>query len=189
MEDQRYQKGKIYRITDIGYNKCYIGSTIELLSKRMGKHRSKYKSYLQGKYEFNTSFNIFEEYGVEFCKIELIELYPCNSKAELEAREGYYIRSEDCVNTRIEGRTNKERHHDFKYNHKQYKIDNHEHIRQTAVAYYENNKEQMAVKHKHYKIDNQEHIAEKQKDYYENNKESINARRREQRKSKNYKPG
>ena len=30
----RYENGKIYKITDVGYNKCYIGSTCESLSKK-----------------------------------------------------------------------------------------------------------------------------------------------------------
>ena len=40
MENNRYQNGKIYKFVDNGYNKCYIGSTIEALSVRMAKHRS-----------------------------------------------------------------------------------------------------------------------------------------------------
>ena len=41
----RYENGKIYKITDVGYNKCYIGSTCENLSKRMERHRKQYKEY------------------------------------------------------------------------------------------------------------------------------------------------
>ena len=37
----KYQNGKIYKITDIAYNKCYIGSTTEGLSLRMARHRQK----------------------------------------------------------------------------------------------------------------------------------------------------
>ena len=37
----RYEKGKNYQIVDVGFNKCYIGSTCESLSKRMERHRSK----------------------------------------------------------------------------------------------------------------------------------------------------
>ena len=31
----RYENGKIYKITDTGYNKAYVGSTCESLSKRI----------------------------------------------------------------------------------------------------------------------------------------------------------
>ena len=39
----RYEKGQIYKIVDIGQTKMYIGSTTEPLSKRMERHRSDYK--------------------------------------------------------------------------------------------------------------------------------------------------
>ena len=42
----RYENGKIYKIVDVGYNKCYIGSTCESLSKRMERHRKQYKEYI-----------------------------------------------------------------------------------------------------------------------------------------------
>ena len=45
---------------------------------------------------------------MEDCKIELIELCPCNSKEELLRREGDIIQSIPCVNKQIAGRTRKE---------------------------------------------------------------------------------
>ena len=89
---EKYKNGKIYKITDIGYNKCYIGSTTEkTLKQRLARHNSNYKQYKNGTSHFLSSFTLFEEYGFENCKIELIEKYPCNSKDELVAREGHYI--------------------------------------------------------------------------------------------------
>ena len=44
----KYQNGKIYKIVDVGYNKCYIGSTCEALSQRMARHRSNYKKVFAG---------------------------------------------------------------------------------------------------------------------------------------------
>ena len=40
----KYHNGKIYKVVDVGYNKCYIGSTTESLSQRMARHRSAYKN-------------------------------------------------------------------------------------------------------------------------------------------------
>ena len=97
MDTNRYQNGKIYKITDVGYNNCYIGSTTESLSQRMARHRKAYQSYTEGRSNL-TVFQIFHEYGRENCKIEWIENYPCNCKKELEAREGYHIRNTNCVN-------------------------------------------------------------------------------------------
>ena len=45
MNNNKYHNGKIYKIIDIEYNKCYIGSTIEDLNKRMAKHRNFYKKH------------------------------------------------------------------------------------------------------------------------------------------------
>jgi hypothetical protein len=42
-----YGKGQIYEITDIGMNKCYIGSTTQPLSVRMAAHRKYYKHYFK----------------------------------------------------------------------------------------------------------------------------------------------
>jgi len=70
----RYENGKIYKIVDVGYNKCYIGSTCESLSKRMERHRKQYKEYSKGKTrKKTTAVDIFNEFGIENCKIELIE--------------------------------------------------------------------------------------------------------------------
>ena len=42
MDSSKYQNGKIYKITDIGYSKCYIGSTCESLSNsRMSQDTGK----------------------------------------------------------------------------------------------------------------------------------------------------
>ena len=46
--DNKYNMCKIYKITDLGYNKCYIGSTTEPLCSRMAKHRYTYKKCCNG---------------------------------------------------------------------------------------------------------------------------------------------
>ena len=93
---------------DIGYNKCYVGSTCSSLDLRMEKHISKYKQFIKGKIKDKVSiYNFFNEYGVENCKIELIEYYPCDTRFELRLREGKHIKHNECVNTCIAGRTRK----------------------------------------------------------------------------------
>jgi hypothetical protein len=114
-----YSNGRIYfvePICDHEENEVYYGSTLQKLCKRMDKHRSDYKQCKNGKKNKIMCFELFEKYGVESCKIFLVELYPCKSREELEAREGYYIRNYDCVNKRIPGRTRKEYHFDKKIN-------------------------------------------------------------------------
>ena len=134
MTDNKYANGKIYKITDIGYHKCYIGSTVQPLCKRMASHRTKFKLFLSGKMHFTTSFGLFEEYGVENCKIELIEVAPCGSNEQLLQREGYFIRQLDCVNKQVPDRTKKECNRD-------YYLKNKEEINKQKKQYYETNKE------------------------------------------------
>ena len=67
----RYDNGKIYKITDVGYNKCmYIGSACESSSKKMERHRTQYNHYIKGKMKKKTTaIDIFNEFGIENCKI------------------------------------------------------------------------------------------------------------------------
>jgi hypothetical protein len=52
-----YQNGKIYKI--VSGDLIYIGSTCEpTLARRLAKHKINYKSYLNCKYHFTTSFNV-----------------------------------------------------------------------------------------------------------------------------------
>ena len=128
----RYQNGQIYKIVDVGYNKCFLGSTTETLSQRMARHRRCYKKYLNGTYGRMTSFALFKEFGVENCKIVWIEDYPCNSKKELEAREGEHQQKTHCVNKRMEGRTMK-----------QWTEDNKEYLQNYRKNKYERTKEEL----------------------------------------------
>ena len=50
---------------------------------------------------------LFDEFGVEYCKIEVIENYPRDRKHELLRREGHYIQQLGCVNRVQVGRTRK----------------------------------------------------------------------------------
>lgn len=91
-----YQLGKIYKIIELSTNECYIGSTCEpTLARRLAKHVANYKSYLNGKSGYLTSYKIIANGNYD---IILLEKYPCNSKDELHARESHYSRTIECVN-------------------------------------------------------------------------------------------
>ena len=75
--------------------------------------------------------------------IELFEKFPCNSKEELNKREGEIIREIGTVNKQIAGRTKKE--------------------------YYEDNKDKMKQHYKEYQEKNKDTIAEKNKKYRQDN--------------------
>ena len=112
-----YANGRIYKIEPIcehDENEVYYGSTCQILCKRMDGHRNNYRSWKNGKTDKINSFDLYEKYGVENCKIYLVELYPCETKEELFAREGYYIKNNKCVNKNVAGRTRKEHQEDNK---------------------------------------------------------------------------
>ena len=133
-----YQNGKIYMIWC--EDDKYYGSTTQTLSKRMVGHRTHYKS----KNGYCSSFIIFEKYGIENCKIELVELFSCNSSDELRAKEGFYIRNNKCVNKIISDRT--------------------------LVEWLEDNKEKRAEWFKKNYEKNKEQIKEQTKEFYQKNK-------------------
>ena len=154
----KYENGRIYKIVDNAYTKCYVGSTCESLCKRFARHRQHYNAYTNGKRTtLTTSFLLFEEFGIENCKIELIEHFPCSNGEELRKKEGFYIREMDCVNKVVAGRTTKE------YNQEYFKK-NHDKVLQTCKEYRDNNKEKEQLRHQ-------------QK--YQRYKEKQNARRKE----------
>jgi hypothetical protein len=120
-----YNNGKIYKIEDLNGEMCYIGSTTkDRLCQRMVDHRTKYHCWRTGKTNKCTVFDIFDTYGIDNCRIVLLETYPCNNRDELTAKEGEYILATKCINKRIEGRS-----------HKQYLIDNDLKIKAVQALY------------------------------------------------------
>lgn len=134
-------KGSIYAIRSHQTPNIYIGSTIQKLCCRIASHRADFKKRINKKY----SCSSFEILKYDDAYIELIEIFEFNEKTELFAREGYYIRTMECVNKNIPNRTDKE-----------WRIEN---------------KEQIDIYLKQYYNDNKKKILEQQKEYYKNNKE------------------
>jgi hypothetical protein len=64
-----------------------------------------YDSWKRGMIDLTAAYLIFDEYGVKNCQIALLELYPCNSKDELESRKVFYIKLMGCINKAIPNRT------------------------------------------------------------------------------------
>ena len=149
--NNKYQNAKIYKLVDIGYNKCYIGSTCNKLSSRMAKHRMKYRLHKSNaKYQYYTSFILFDEFGVENVKIELLEDYPCDNRENLLKREGEYIRSIECVNKKILTRTKAEYNAMYAIENKdrilKYRIEHKEEKKQTDKLYRDAHKDELNQK-------------------------------------------
>jgi len=156
-----YELGKIYKIVDNSNGNIYIGSTCEpTLARRLSKHVSNYKSYLEGLQRFTTSFQIIANNDYN---IVLIELYSCSSKDELHARERYYIETiKKCVNKIIPTRTVQE-----------YREINKEQRYLYRKQYYAKNKETDLLNKKAHYLENRETILEKTHEYYIKNREAI----------------
>ena len=144
--DNRYSRGKIYKITSEQTDNVYIGSTIQKLNRRFTGHKTDYKN------GHNKSSKEIVKY--DDARIELIENYPCNSNKELHTRERYYIENTpNTVNKSIPSRTNKQYYEDNREKHntkcKKYRENNPEKRNITNKKYAENNKDKITAK-RHY---------------------------------------
>ena len=129
-----YQNGKIYCIRSPNTEQVYIGSTVDRLSRRITKHRSKANT---------TRSKLIFEAGDAY--IELIEEFPCNNKEQLSKREGEIIRATpNCCNCQIAGRTNAEYQ-------KQYREANKEANKEYQTKYRQSNKDKIAEYNKTYR--------------------------------------
>ena len=126
-----YNNGKIYKICSFQTDNIYVGSTTQLLCKRMYKHRFNMKQHSEGKYRYTGSFDILK---YDDAKIILIENFPCNTKTELEARERFHIENNICSNKVIPQQTQKEYYQKNKNKmdkwHIDYRLKNNDKIKQ-----------------------------------------------------------
>lgn len=90
---------KIYKIcSDIG-PEVYIGSTRQkYLSSRYSTHKQEYKRNKNITCNKCACFDIFDKYGVENCKIILIERFECETSEDMRKKEQFYIDNTACVN-------------------------------------------------------------------------------------------
>lgn len=163
-----YSKGRIYTIrckTDDTL--IYVGSTVQPLCERLAQHKrssrnEKYKNWLIYK-TINGDWNNWH--------IELHSLYPCNSKEELERKEGEIIRLIGNLNMVIAGRTHKEYCEVNKDKLKANREVKKEEKKKYDEVKYEKNKEAKIARNKAYNEANKEKI----KAYNEANKEARKA--------------
>ena len=145
--ENKFARGKIYRIVCNVTNKQYIGSTIKSLSQRLSNHVGHYKLYKSDEHFYLSSYDVLEN---DDYYIALIEKYACKSKEELHRREGYQVKQYECTNRIIPGRSDAE--------------------------YYVDNKESILTKCKAYRQSNKAKISKRGKEYYSNHVDEINAK-------------
>jgi hypothetical protein len=158
-----YQNGKIYIIKNYVNDLVYIGSTKQTLEKRFNKHKA----------EINTKkgqtiklYQAMRELGKQNFYIEEIKKYPCETKQQLIAREGHFIRLFDSFNNgynkRVAGR-----------DMKQWTEDNKDKKKEMDKKYAEQNKEKIAENNKLWREKNIDLLKEKRKEYVKQHKEDI----------------
>ena len=153
-----YSNGKVYKIEPINGDEgdVYFGSTTKQhLSQRMDSHRKDYKRWKEGKRNYVSSFSLFEKYGLENCKIILLDNVNANSKDEMISKEAYYIRNFKCVNRTIPDRKKDE------------------YIKEYRKEYHIKNKEQIREQRKQFNKANKEEKSERLRIYYEKNKKML----------------
>jgi len=158
-----YQKSKIYKISSPSKNLIYYGSTTQSLSQRLSQH-------IRNKPCMSKLVLDCEDY-----KIELVEEYPCNNRKQLEKKEGEYIKTNECVNKNINGRTaqewNYENREKRKAQKKEYNEKNKELIKQQQKEYNEKNADKVKQQRQKYYNDNRDKINEQHRQYYLKQKE------------------
>ena len=152
-ETNKYHTSKIYKISSPQCEKFYIGSTTETLNRRLSKHKSHYKRYIEK--GVGSRFTSFEVVKFDDAIIELIKDVKCESRKDLDKIEGECIREhhDRILNKRIEGRTPKE--------------------------WNELNKDKCKQQKKEWNELNKDKLKQQIKEYYEAHKNEINDKRKE----------
>ena len=162
-----YSRGKIYKIWSPSTDDVYVGSTCEpTLARRMAGHRKSYRHWKKTGKHYLTSFEILEHGDA---RIELIEACPCETRDQLRAREGHWIRATgNRVNHRVAGRTDAE-----------YRRDNRESLMVKCRRYRADNRGKAAARDRQYYQDNRARILVQKKQYQAKNKGRIAARQKQ----------
>jgi hypothetical protein len=145
--DERYQNGKIYRLTCDDPTMVYYGSTIQTLKQRLSIHKGPNNNTVSRKMR-----------DVGGLQIELLEHYQCNSRRELEEREQYFIDNNNCINFKSAFITEQQRL---------------ERDKKCVKTYHEANKQKRAEYQKAYRAANREKAAENKKAWSEANREKL----------------
>ncbi len=92
--------GYIYKIYSPDNKLNYYGLTKNNIYCRLSSHIKQYRLYKIGSSNNCASFKIFDEYGVDYIKIDLVEKLENTTDDELLEREIFYINNFNCVNIR-----------------------------------------------------------------------------------------
>lgn len=175
MEDNKYSRGKVYKLTNTTDNHIYIGSTCSTLTKRLQNHKDKSKTRTSKVYTH------LSDIGWENVHIELLEEYSCDNKFQLLERERKHITElKPSLNTKIPTQTWKERYDanrdEILHKQKEYRDNNPDKVSAQRSRYREENKEMLKQKAKDYRIANLDEMRDKDQQYRTNNPDKVSAK-------------
>lgn len=172
MEENKYNRGKIYKIVSDYTDKIYIGSTCNELYKRLSGHKRDLNSYNKGQRRYVASFELLKH---DDAQIILIENYSCKDKNELRARERYHY----DLNTDRVCNKNKPMYYENEYNDiaKKYREDHKEYFSNKNAEFRQNNPNYA----KEWEENHKEARKEQKRLYRIMNKDKLNLYRKEWR--------
>lgn len=152
-QDNRYAKGKIYRLVNSVDDEFYVGSTCDTLPKRFHGHKQMAKKKISRRVYVHLN-----EIGWDNVSIVLVEMYPCGSKMELERRERQVIDElKPSLNKNLPTRTDAE-----------YRQDNREERLTKKKEYYQQTKDKWIEYHKNYRQEHQADLRQKNQEKWNN---------------------
>ena len=106
-----YLRTAIYKLSCIepDVSEIYIGSTTNI-QKRIYRHKSGCNNPNSSKYNYKLYRFIRDNQGWDRWRLDVIELYPCNSKIEAAQRERFWIEQRGAtLNCQLPARTAEEK--------------------------------------------------------------------------------
>ena len=169
-------EGKIYKLTSSETDKIYIGSTYKPLNTRFSSHKYTYRNKNNNSKCGSCKANELMKYAD--VKIELIENYSCETKAELLKREDEIIRQfrDIAINENMPIRDEENlKKYMAEYNKTHY-YKHHEENLERAKEYRKNNQDKVHEYQKQWRDINKEAEAERNAKYVAEHKVELQAK-------------
>jgi hypothetical protein len=182
-----YSKGMVYKIVQRdGRGECYIGSTTNIVQRR-AQHKAACNNSGDTQHNENKYQHMRQTGGFENWCVVPVEVYPCNSKTELELRERHWIETlTPLLNinkpagiaaagglAEYKAQYYIDHKAEIKAHQAQYYID---HGAEIGAQHYIDNKTKINAQHAQYRIDHEAEISAQRAQYRIDNKTKIKAR-------------
>lgn len=151
----------------------YVGSSANF-TKRKCQHKSTCNNLNAKTYDYILYKTIRENGGWDNWNMNIIEIFPCESKQHLCVREQYHIQEqENKLNSIRAFITLEEKVEEAKDYHKKYSFDNKIELSEYKKNYRNENLDKIKLQNTEYRNENLDKIKLHKKEYYDNNKNMI----------------